>query len=207
MIHTFHTMTIDRFVQMKHLNDESLMKKWYNPFPVKWFNTSGLIDDFNAVFGNLTSLQKQVYAIEDRNVIKILQIAYDIAVLMTTSQSKISVYSILLKRKAKPTNSKLQVWRDKILYYTRIDIFKKDGLKHFEGYINREVDKYNQTRHYENQGEANNEEINFMVYALRIFDIINQPFNGKVTLFQLSLMKERADEIIAHQKQKGNGNN
>jgi hypothetical protein len=201
MIHTIYSISIRRYVELDETKNLDLLRKWYNPFPVKWFDTESFFDEFNNIFGNSNNVEREAYKIIAYNNVLMLDAMYKVVLLLMQSQNKINMFSLLFKRKFKNIKSNLEKYRAKIKHITRIDIFKEDGIKRLEKEIRKRKDKYLQ--------EFKKEEptpIDFMEFAYSVFSICEISFNPEMTLFEFAKLKNRADKIIK-QREKQRGRN
>ena len=52
MIHTLHTMSVRQYGQMDETENENLLRRWFNPFPLRWFNTDDFYADLRGALGD-----------------------------------------------------------------------------------------------------------------------------------------------------------
>jgi hypothetical protein len=179
---------------MKETDNGSMLRRWFNPLPIKWFDTTKFFEQFGEYFGEGIDTNNQMYNVRTEANIKSLVAMYQISVLLMQDQNRKTVFGILLKSKAKESKNNLLIYQAKIKKMTMggIDILKKDGLKKLAKEIERRQDKFQEN----NPQQAEQVEIDFMEYALGIFSVCEMQFNGGLKLYQLAKLKDRADKII-----------
>ena len=191
MIHTIYSMTLGRYAEMESTENVGLLRKWFNPFPVKWFDTSLFFDEFNNMFGNPNNINTEIYKSATWNTIQMLDAMYKTSLILMKAQNQSTLFNIIFKRKFKDMKSNLEEYRQRIKKITRIDIFDKNGLERLAKEIQRRIDKYN-----ERNVKKESKPVDFMEFVYGVFNVCEMPYNPTMTLFEFAKLRHRADKII-----------
>ena len=190
MIHTIDTLTIRRYGEIDRTGNLSLLKRWWNVFPVGWFDVQKLIIKIGQ--GLNTGIDKQLVIENERlrayNNILILEGLY------------MAVYNLIVY---KPENDQWNVTKNKPTHlgyyletvYLRTGIRIKDllGLGKLKKEIQRLTDKY--TERF-NQKKAKDKNIPFIQYAYSIFSFMEMPYNGDTKMSEFFELVRLAEEKV-----------
>jgi len=192
VIHTIHTMTIRQYGELDRTGDMSLLKRWFNPLPVKWFDTERFFNEFKDSFGNTTDdKQDEAYRIISYNRIIILdRILRTMAVLMQDHNDR-QLFSLMLKQEFK-NGDKLKFYIDKVKQLTGIEIKDGDDLNKLQKETQRLLDKYNERY----KAEEPKEKQPFIDIALGVFSIMEMSYNESMVLSEFARLKDLADKKI-----------
>lgn len=199
MIHTIHTMTIRRYSRIDNTANLNLLRRWYNPLPVRWFNTDKYFEAHNNVFGNSINLNKEIYTTKVHNIIMELNIYYDIILLIMQAQNQQTVDDILNNKDPKTLKTNLPYYIEQVKEITGIKIKDGNDLKKLHKEIRRRTDKYQEN----NQKPKETKKIPFSRSALQIFEVTNENYNPYMTISELGELKVIADDIIKDRQSNG----
>lgn len=198
MIHTIFTMTLRRYSELDETQNEDLLKRWFNPFPLKWFNTNKFYTQFNETFGQSQDVAADAYLLRSFNTLLALEKLYNIVEVLMNQQNTVTVFSILGKSKPKTIKSNLHFYIDKIKQYTKIDVTQKGGMKKFAKEIERRTDKYKERLKAKEPTEVKSD-FNFMDLVHATFSTSGEQYQPSMTIYEFSKLKNRAEKIIKKQ--------
>jgi len=193
MIHSIYTMTLRRYAELDDTQNEDLLKRWFNPFPVRWFNTQKFFESFNDTFGQTKRVAEDAYLLRAYNTLLMLDKLYTIVSLLMDVENTNALLTIL-GGKPKSIKSNLPYYIEKIKQYTRIDVTKEGGLKKLHKEILRKKDKYQELLNENKPKEAN--DFNFMDLVHGTFSAAGEQYNPSMTIYEFSKLKKRAEKII-----------
>lgn len=206
MIHTVHTMTIGRYGRMDKTGDAGLLRLWYNPFPVKWFDrrVERFFNDLHEIMNtgeadlNLYHEVERTYMI---NKMLALSILYDALNLLLVIKLQVDMFLSLAEKKIE-TPQNLDFYLKTVKELTGIDCSEPGGMELLRDEIDRLSDKYSERYPVvEDQEKAS-----FHKAALTIFIILDMPYNDRMTLAEFAELRLLADEKVKMlKKQKTDG--
>lgn len=193
MIHTIHTMTVGRYVQLDKTADMNLLRLWWNPLPVKWFTkrVERFFDDARSVFNPEDENNEFFDDVEKLYMVNRmlhLSVLYDGLCLALLWQSKIKAYIHILKREGRKDDS-LDVYRKAVKELTGIEINTAEDLVKLQAELTRRADKFK-----EMYPEDNSERPTFARVALSVFSMMEIPYSEKMTVYEFGELKKMAIE-------------
>lgn len=199
MIHSIHTMTVGRYIKLDKTGDDKLLRRWFNPFPVKWFDDSiqRFFDDVREVFdaddasNSLYERGEQLYMV---NKILKMSILYDAlyAIMVTHTQLKLMLLS--LDKPAKKIEN-FEYFKQQVKELTGITIEKVSDLIRLKKEIDRTTDKFKERWP---DGDVSDEKTSFAEVALSVFSLMEMPYNERMTLYEYGALKNLADKKVKH---------
>lgn len=191
MIHTIYTLTIREYIQIEKTGNLSLLKKWYNPFPVKWFNTQKFFDEFNKHFNAIDDTQKEVFKLLAINKITLLDTMINTLRVLMRNTNERNLFSAIYGKKPKKEVG-IEFYVEKIKKLAFVEIKDGEDLNKLKKEVQRLIHKYKQDYP---QKAVNKEPIEFIIIAWGVFEFFNEPHNPNITLYELYQMQERASKI------------
>lgn len=195
-------MTLGRYGQLDKTGDMNLLKRWFNPFPVKWF--SGRLDKFqqsiSEVFQSSGKLYEEFEKLYMANKLLQISILYD------------ALYNLMIMRapiKAVLELTNTQTKEDQLLYYidqvkklTGIEIKEMKDLLRLQSEFTRLTDKFSERFPVEEKEEDQS----FNRAALSVFSIMEMPYNPDMTLAEFADLQQMAtDRAKRYQKKIDDG--
>jgi len=196
MIHTIHTMTLSRFVEKEQTGNEALLKRWYNPFPVRWFDTTDFYQNFNNLFGNGNTITESIDKYYLYNKIRILDTCYNMLAIGMKDYNQRALFGLIFKRKVNDSVD-MKFYQEKVKAYTGIDVKDFDGLTRLKNELQRLIDKYKE-RFGDGEPEVESD-IEFMDIITNVFRILDTPVNMSLSLYQFSNLKKHAEKLANKQ--------
>lgn len=200
MIHTLHSITIRQYSIVDDTGDLSLLKRWWNPLPVKWFNTEKFFADYKDLFGsdNKSELRNEVYRLLSYNRIINLDRMLKIMSLIMRTQNERALFSLLFKTEIKEYKGNLDFYIKRVKEITGIEIKDGNDLKRLSQETERLLAKY--IERFNNKSAKEVKKTVFMDFLFSIFDIIGDPYQPEMKLWEFGRLKKRADKKIAQEK-------
>jgi len=200
MIHTIHTMTLRRYGELDHTENLKLLKRWYNPFPVKWFNTEKFFQDVKEIFGNKSSnLRNETYRIISFNRIVILDRMLKTMTILMQDHNTRNLFGYLYQIKVN-TESNLPFYIEQVKRITGIEVKDGKDLERLQKKVQFLLDKYNE-RYPPDKKQP--EKVDMMDIFIGVFDIMETPMNERMTLYEFGRLKERADKRLKAKEKHG----
>lgn len=193
MIHTLYTMTIRRYGQLDQSDDLTLLKRWYNPFPVKWFDTQTFFSEVQNVFGggNDNTLRDEKYRLLSYNKILMLDRILRVVGLLMKDHDSRNLFGLLLKVKV-DTTSNLPYYIKKVKQLTGINIKDGKGLEQLQIEIQRLLDKH----HERFAGKPVSDKVDIIDILFGVFSIMEMDYVPSMTLAEFSRLKVLSDKKI-----------
>lgn len=195
-------MTIRQYGELDRTGDLSLLKKWYNPLPVRIFKIDkffqevaiGLKSDSDAKLfhevGKVLSLNKLM-------MLEVLYYAIYNCIVLKASNDQWGV------TEHKKTN--FIEYRDKIKHLTGIEIKTPDDITNLKKEIERLTDKYNER--YKDEPE-DTKSVPFIEYSYSIFMIVEMDYNPDMRLSEFfNLITTASNRLKQIEKIKNGRNN
>ena len=175
-IHTIHSLSIRQYGVIDSTENISLLRRWYNPFPVGWFDVQGLIREIGRALN--TGIDKTIV----REVAKLLLINK----IMLLEALYTGIYNLSVLKpyndsfgKTKRGKTNLTEYIEKVDKITGIRIKDVDGIERLKKEIQRLSDKFQERFKEEpKKGKA----ISFIQYAYSVFTIMEMPYNPDLKL-------------------------
>ena len=146
MIHTIYTMSISRYGQLEKTQDAKLLRRWFNPLPVKLFRKR--IDKFFQSVADLWSedgfnseLNEQVERMYMVNKMLQMSILYDALYSLMVIKDGIDITLLMLDRDPKEAKN-LQYYRDQVKELTGIEINEIADIARLRDEMTRMSDKF-----------------------------------------------------------------
>jgi len=207
MIHSIYTMTIGRYGQLDRTQDARLMRRWFNPFPVKWFK--GRIDRFFESVRELftddgvnNQLQDEIERTYMVNKMLQLSILYDALYACLVLKAGIDITLLLLNREPRPVPN-LEYYKQQVMELTGIEINDYADLLKLRAEMTRMSDKFAERFPSEKELE---DKPSFYRAAIRVFAALDMGYNERMTLAEFAeLKKEAEDRLKRLQKKQDDG--
>lgn len=205
MLHNLHTLTLRRYGQIDSTEDLSLFKRWYNPFPVRWFNVQKVVLKVAQALD--TGIDKQV-TLEVGKLIAIAKI-------QKLQALHLGIYNLIVLKPAndqwgktnKNNSGNLVEYLAVVKEVTGIIIKDLDGLERLKKEITRLNDKF--VERFGTGEQDKGEKIPFYQFAFGVFAIMEMPYNSEMVLSEFIQMlepsKKRAKELEKLRTKNKNG--
>jgi len=199
MIHTVDTMTIRRYGELDRTENMSLLKRWFNPFPVRWFDTEPFFQDFKKIFisGANNELNNEVYRMLAYNKIVILDTMLKTMAILMQNQNERSLFTLVFKQKVRTEKNNMPYYIEQVKRITGIEVENINDLTRLQKEIQRLLDKFNE-RFKEKKPQV---KVDFMDIVLGVFSIMEMAFVPDMKLAEIGRLKVLADKRVkAHEK-------
>lgn len=195
MIHTLHTMNVREYGQVDQTNDISLLKKWFNPFPVKWFDTDSFFISYremmsNDITGNIVNDKYRILAYN--KIIILDQMLKTMSVLMRNQNDR-SMFRLLFKYEPKEYTGNYSYYVEKVKQITGIEIKDGDDLVKLQNEIQRLLDKFHERF---KEKEIPDTKVEFIDIVLGVFSIMEMAYVSEMKLSEFGRLKLLADKRI-----------
>jgi len=195
MIHTIYTMSISRYGQLEKTQDAKLLRRWFNPLPVKLFRKR--IDKFFQSVADLWSedgfnseLNEQVERMYMVNKMLQMSILYDALYSLMVIKAGIDITLLMLSRDPKEAKN-LQYYRDQVKELTGIEINEIADITKLRDEMTRMSDKFKDG--FPEKPEET-EKASFTRAALGVFAVMEMPYNPEMSLVEFSELRKLAEE-------------
>jgi len=202
MIHTLETISIRRYGEIDRREDLSLLRRWFNPLPVAWFNTDVFFSSFNEMFGkdiNKDTYKEAARVIAYNRIIILDRIIKTMSVLMR-NQNERSIFILLFKQKSKNYTGNLKYYIEKAKQLTGITVKDGNDLKKLEKETQRLLDKFNER--YNKDVPTVTETLEFIDIALGVFLIMEMAYIPEMKLAEFGRLKLLADKRVKSMEKK-----
>lgn len=197
MMHSIHTLSIRKYGIIDHTENLSLLKRWYNPFPVHWFNIEKVINNFAQQINSgvdikiITEIGKSLFFLKVQKAQALYQGVYNLLVLKTDNDQW---------GKTKKREGNLSEYLRRIKDDYGFDIANLSDLNRFNKDILRMIDKY--AERYPNDVKPK-KAIPFTQYAYSVFSIMEMDYNPEMLMVEfLDLTKVANEKAKFMEKQK-----
>jgi len=197
-LNSVNEITISRFSEIDRTGNISLLRKWYNPFPVNWFNTELFFDDFKELFNVKSNLGDEKYKIIAYNKILILERMLKTMTILMQNQNERSLFSLMFDAKQTEYKGNLKYYIERIKFYTGIEINDLKDIERLRSEVIRLIDKYNE-RFANNVIDTT--KTDFIDICFGVFTIMEMNFIPDMKLTEFARLKKLSDKRI--QKMKG----
>ena len=198
MIHTIDTLTIRRYGEIDRTGNLSLLKRWWNVFPVGWFDTEHIFIYVRELLGENVdnTINNEIYKTIAYNNILILDACLKTIKLLMENQNDRSFFRLVFNKKNADFSLQLNYYIDKVYKLTGIKIIDGKQLEKLAKEINRRIDKYNERF----KSKQKQKTIDFIDIVLGVFSIVGMNYNPDMVLSEFGRLKIKADNILAQQK-------
>ena len=193
LMHDIYSMSVGRYSIIDETLNLSLLRRWYNPFPVSWFDTSKFFDQYMAAFGAKNKTRDNAYKLIAYNKILILKAVLDTMRIIYSAQNNVSLFALIFNRKSKQYEGNLQFYKDYIEKTIGIKINDFNGLTRLEKQIQKLVDRY--IERYKDKKQVE-EKGTFIDLVLTVFSIMSVPYSADMKLYEFAKLKHLADKKI-----------
>ena len=203
MIHSVHTLSIRQYAIIDKTNDIKLLRRWWNIFPVGWFDVDPFFDSFRELFNASTNpaVKESYRLLSYNNIIMLDAMLKTMSILMRNTNDR-SLFTLIFKSKSKAYKGNFDFYVNKIERITGIKIVDGNDLKNLKSEIERLWDKYQERFKVETDDQPKN---TFLEDAMVIFTIMDMAFIPDMKLSELAALKELADKKIKQMNDKNNG--
>jgi len=195
MIHTINTINIRQYGEIDRTDNIAMLRRWWNVFPVAWFNTDLFFDNYNEIIGNSSNYTNDAYRILSYNKIIILnQIVKTMSILMKNQNDR-SMFKLLFKRQSKDYIGNFDYYVEKVKQITGIEIKDGNDLEALQKEIQRLLDKFHE-RFKDKQPQQSVEKFSFIDMVLGVFSIMEMAYVPTMKLSEFGRLKVLADKRI-----------
>jgi len=189
-------MTIGRYGQLDKTKDARLLRRWYNPFPVKWFH--GRIDHFfeqvheviGADGGNeLTEGIERAYMV---NRLLQLSVLYNAIYSAMVVKAGIDITLLMMGRKPGKVEN-LDYYKEQVRDMTGIEIKEIGDIIKLRDEMTRLTDKF-QERFNTTSTQESTEAPSFYRGVMAVFSLMEMTYTDRMTLAEFGELKTLADE-------------
>lgn len=195
-IHTIHSLSIRQYGIIDSTENISLLKRWYNPFPVGWFDTEIFFIAFREMLGQNTknTSRHEAYKLLSYNRIIMLDRMLNTMSVLMRNQNDRSMFRLLFQRKQKDYTGNLNYYIEKVKQITGIKVKDGKDLTKLQKEIQRRLDKYNER--YSHEEKTPKEKADFMDIVLGVFSIMEMAYVSEMRLAEFGRLKMLADKRI-----------
>ena len=194
MIHTINTISIRLYGEIDRTDNIGLLRRWWNVFPVAWFDTDSFFAEYNNMIGSNTNYTNDAYRILAYNKIIILDQILKTSSVLMQNQNDRSMFRLLFKKKAKEDTGNLNYYIEKVKQITGIEIKDGNDLKKLQKEIQRLLDKFHER--FKNKDKTPVEDYNFMDMVLGVFSIMEMAYVPDMKLSEFGRLRLLADKRI-----------
>ena len=204
MIHTINTISIRQYGELDRTENLSLLKRWFNPFPVTWFDTDRFFMDFKSIMGENTNkiINNEMYKLLAYNKILILDTILKTMSVLMRNQNNISIFSLLFQKKSKEYKGNLPYYTEKVKQITGIEIKDGNDLQKLQKEIQRLLDKF---RERFKDNDKPQKKTDFIDIVLGVFSIMEMSYVPEMKLTEFGRLKALADKRIKSIENSKNG--
>lgn len=196
-LHTLNSLSIRKYGIIDQTDSVSLLRRWFNPFPVKWFDTDTFFEQFRGAFNTTDNdklLQESHRMLSYNNIIILDRVLKMLSLLMANTNN-ISLFSLIFKQKTKEYKGNFDAYVEKVEKLTGIKIEDGKGLKRLQSEIERLWDKYQER--FNKKGDGNTDDrMTFLEQSMIIFGIMGMDYVPEMKLNELASLKILADKKI-----------
>jgi hypothetical protein len=189
MLRNINEITIREFIIFDNDKNPDIFKRWFNIFPVRWFDFETVISSITAELNNGVDrgLLKDAAKLLQTNKILMLQgcsyALYNLLILKTSNT---------MTGALKPSNN-LIFYIDKVLELSGITIKLSADLERLNKYIERLNDKF--IERYSVKPNTGKKDIPFLTFAYSAFRVVGDPYNPNMTLYEFVGLAKTASNI------------
>ena len=196
MIHTIYTMTLGRYGQLDRTQNAKLMRRWFNPLPVRLFRKS--IDKFfsevREIMGsdNDHELNEEIDRAYSINQMLQVSILYDALYAALVIKAGVDILLLLADKDPKEIKN-LDYLKSEVKELTGIEINEMQDLLKLRDEMTRLSDKFSER--FNQKDKEPGEKSSFMQNVMIVCDLAaNGNYNSKMTLSEFADLKKVADE-------------
>jgi hypothetical protein len=209
MIHTIYTCTIDRFTRVEAENNLSLLRRWYNPFPVKWFGKSvnRFLSDYRELINSDVlnrELSKEKSRLLTYNKLLLFDMLYEALCVAFKDRAVKDVLKSLSKASGIKYAIEVNDYVDEVKKYLNIEVKSVRDLSKVSKEIRRRWDKYRQVYFQESTNDS--QKISFAAFTMGIFVFLDMTFEGSMSLYQFGQLKQVAEKKMHELEKQNKGN-
>jgi len=196
MIHTIYSLTVHTYLELSDTENYDLLKRWYNPFPVKWFDTEKFFDEIKRIFPNDSNgkANDQKYQIIAYNKIKALDAMIQTTLLLMKNSNDRTLFAIMLKKDPKTYEGNLQYYIDTIKQMTGIEVKDGDDLIKVQKETQRLIDKYQERYPKPKEGDKK-QETSFADIVSGVLMTLGMQYSTSMSMYEFSNLRKRADKL------------
>lgn len=195
MIHSIYTMTIGRYGQLEKTQDARILRRWFNPLPVKMFTKriERFFQDVSELFGSggteLTDQLERAYMVNKMLQVSIL---YDALYACMVLKTSIDITLLLMDKEPKEVKN-LDFYKVQVKELTGIEIKELGDIVKLKDEMTRLADKFKERFRDEETGETDDKP-SFIRGAMAVFSLMEIPYNADMTLSEFAELKALADD-------------
>lgn len=195
MIHSIYTMTLGRYGQLDKTQDAKLLRRWFNPLPVKWFK--GRIDRFfsevREIMGsdNDHELNEEIDRAYSVNQMLQVSILYDALYAALVIKAGVDILLLLADKDPKEIKN-LDYLKGEVKELTGIEIVEMQDLLKLRDEMTRLSDKF--AERFNQKDDEPTEKTSFMRGVMAVFSLMEMPYNKDMTLSEFAELKHLADD-------------
>lgn len=196
MIHSIYTMTIGCYGQLEKTQDARLLRRWFNPFPVRFFKKriEKFMQDVTELFGGEgvgSELSEQIDRAYSVNKMLQLSILYDALYAAMVIKAGVDITLLLMNQDPKEIKN-LDFYKKEVKELTGIEIKDISDIAKLRDEMTRLADKFKE-RFREDEPESDDKP-SFIRGAMAVFSLMEIPYNSDMTLAEFAELKKLADE-------------
>lgn len=195
MIHSIYTMTIGRYGQLEKTQDARLLRRWFNPLPVKMFakRIEMFFQDVSELFGSggteLTDQLERAYMVNKMLQVSIL---YDALYACMVLKTSIDITLLLMDKEPKEVKN-LDFYKVQVKELTGIEIKELGDIVKLKDEMTRLADKFKE-RFRDEETDETDDKPSFIRGAMAVFSLMEIPYNADMTLSEFAELKFLADD-------------
>lgn len=195
MIHSIYTMTIGRYGQLEKTQDARLLRRWFNPFPVRMFakRIERFFQDVSELFGSggteLTDQLERAYMVNKMLQVSIL---YDALYACMVLKTSIDITLLLMDKEPKEVKN-LDFYKVQVKELTGIEIKELGDIVKLKDEMTRLADKFKE-RFRDEETDETDDKPSFIRGAMAVFSLMEIPYNADMTLSEFAELKALADD-------------
>ena len=204
-LHTINTLSIRTYGEIDRTGNLSLLKRWFNPFPVEWFGieSEAFFESYRELIGSDLNLNTEAYKIIAYNRIQMLDRILKTMSILMRNQNERAMFSILFKRTNKEYRGNMDFYIEKVKSLTGIVVKDGNDLTILQKEIQRLIDKY--IERFKKDTVKPADPADFMDIVLSVFTILEMAYVPEMKLAEFGNMKKLADKKIKQLEKVNNG--
>jgi hypothetical protein len=188
-------MTIGRYGQLDKSQDARLLRRWYNPFPVKWYQKriDRLFIEVKEILGSEgdNELSEQVDRYYMINKMLQLSILYNALYSGMILKAGVDIALLLMNKDPKEAKN-LDYFREQVKELTGIEVKEIADIIKLRDEMTRMADKF-QERFRKEEPETD-EKPSFYRGVMAVFSLMEMSYNDRMTLAEFAELKTLADD-------------
>lgn len=202
-LHDINTMTLRKYAIIDRTGDIRLLRKWWNIFPIGWFDTEAFFAEYNEIFNVTIKKSDKVYQIIAYNKLLMLDKMLVIMSVIMRNQNDRSIFALIFKKEVKEYKGNMAIYQEKVKAITGIEVVDGKGLDKLKKETERLTEKY--LERFKKTDINVQTGLTFMDLVLGVFGDKN--YQPDMTLAEFGRLKVMTDKRILQQNEQYNRNN